>query len=178
MSDGSIEVLVTALRGWLDALAIRAAHFVADSMVGLVIRDLALRGPERVLSCTLIAKTGLGTKTDADYINGVVTADSHKLLKSYLERLFADGSRVTHQLIVDLLKCKLLDEVGSALRLLVAKFVFDGQQLWVFRDRLAELNVPLFVVWGARDQILPARHAVGLSHTERFRSLTTARTWY
>ena len=125
MSDGSIEMLVTALRGWLDALAIRAAHFVADSMVGLVIRDLALRGPERVLSCTLVARTGLGTKTDANYINGVVTADGCKLLKSYLERLFADGSRVTHQLVDDVLKCKLLDEVGSALRLLVAIFVLD-----------------------------------------------------
>ena len=165
VGDGSLEVLVTALRDWLDVLEIPAAHFVAHSMGGAVILALALREPERVLSCTLIASTGLGTEIDADYIDGVVNAGRRKQLKSYLEKLFADGSRVTRQLVDDVLKFKRLDGVSGALRLLADNFVVDGQQAWVFRDRLSELSVPLLVIWGAHDQIVPARHAAGLPHT-------------
>ena len=165
VGDGSLEFLTGALRGWLDALEIPAAHFVAHSMGGSVALALALSEPERVLSCTLIGSTGLGSEIDADYIAGVVNADRRKQLKPYLERLFADGSRVTRQLVDDVLKFKRLDGVGNALRLVADNFVVDGQQAWVFRDRLAELSVPLLVVWGAHDQIVPARHAAGLPHT-------------
>ena len=162
VGQGSLEELVDTVCGWLDAVEIPPAHFVSHSMGGALALALALREPDRVLSCTLFGSEGLGSEIDAEYIEGVLSAERRKQLKPYLERLFADGSQVTRQLVEDVLKFKRVDGVDVALRQLAKHFVVDGEQGWVFRDRLAEIRVPLLLIWGAQDRIVPARHASDL----------------
>jgi len=123
---------------------------------------LALRHPDRLLSCTLISSTALGSEIDADYIDGVVNTDRRKQLKPYLERLFADPSLVTRQLVDDVLKFKRVDGVREALTTVANHLIVDGKQAHVFRDRLDEIQVPILVIWGDKDNILPQSHAENL----------------
>lgn len=165
VGDGSLDVLVDSVRDWLDAIGLTSAHLIGHSMGGAIALALAERHPERVLSCTLIASAGLGSEIDHGYLTGVVEADRRKSLKVHLEKLFADPSQVTRQLVDDVLKFKRLDGVTDALRLISDKLVVDGRQAWVIGERLQQLSIPMLVIWGDQDQIVPATHAAGLPQT-------------
>lgn len=134
-------------------------HLVGHSLGGLVAASLALRSSGRARSLTLVASAGLGEEINGEYLDRFISAASRRELKPALELLFADSSQVTRQLVDDVLKYKRIDGVDAALRS-IADQVFGGGQQHVFvGDRLAELQVPLLVVWGAEDRILPAEHA-------------------
>jgi len=162
VGDGSLETLADVLCDWLDTVGLRRVHIVGHSLGGGIALAMALRYPDRLLSCTLIASAALGTEIDADYIDGIVKADRRKQLKSYLERLFADPSLVTRQLVDDVLKFKRVDGVREALTTLANNFVVGGKQALVFRERLDEIPVPILVIWGGKDMVLPPSHAEGL----------------
>ena len=162
VGDGSLETLVGVLQQWLDELSLPRVHLIGHSLGGALALGAALRSPDRVQSCTLIAPAALGREIDADYIVGVVAANRRKQLKPHLEKLFADPNRVTRQLVEDLLKFKRLDGVGDALEKLSTSLVADGAQASVFRDQLEQLRPPTQVLWGDRDQIIPSSQAAGL----------------
>ena len=162
VGDGSLETFANVLREWLDTIGLQRVHLVGHSLGGGIVLAMALRYPDRLLSCTLIASTALGSEIDADYIDGVVTADRRKQLKPYLERLFADPSLVTRQLVDDVLKYKRVDGVREALRALADNFIAGGKQALVFRERLDEIQVPILVIWGDKDRVLPRSHADAL----------------
>ena len=76
-----------------------------------------------------------------------------------LELLYADRGLVTRQAADEVLRYKRLDGVDEALRAIGANLFDEGCQRALVADRLAELDVPLLVVWGAEDRIIPAAHA-------------------
>jgi pyruvate dehydrogenase E2 component (dihydrolipoamide acetyltransferase) len=156
---GDLELLVDAAEQFRDALALDRAHLVGHSLGGLVAASLALRDPGRVLSLTLVASAGLGEEINGDYVEGFVSASSRRELKPALELLFADSEQVTRQLVDDVLKYKRIDGVDAALRSMADRIFGGGQQHVLLADRLAGLDVPLLVVWGAEDRIIPAEHA-------------------
>ena len=162
VGDGSLAMLVGALQEWLDVLRLPRVHLIGHSLGGAVALSTALQSPDRVRSCTLIAAAALGPEIDADYVAGVVAANRRKQLKPYLEKLFADPSRVTRQLVDDLLRFKRLDGVQEALGKLSQSLVANGKQVSVFRDVLEQLQPPTQVLWGDQDRIIPASHAADL----------------
>ena len=162
VGDGSLDVFISTLVDWLDALGLSRVHLVGHSLGGAVALGAALRNPDRVRSCTLIASAGLGPEIDADFITGVVEANRRKQLKPYLQRLFADPSRVSRQLIDDLLRFKRVDGVQDALGKVAKSLVANGKQVAFFRNELELLQMPTKVVWGEKDQIIPSSHCTGL----------------
>jgi pyruvate dehydrogenase E2 component (dihydrolipoamide acetyltransferase) len=156
---GDLELLVDAAEQFLNALALERAHLVGHSLGGLVAASLALRDPSRALSLTLVASAGLGEEINSEYVDRFVSASSRRDLKPALELLFADSDQVTRQLVDDVLKYKRIDGVDAALRSMADQIFGDGHQHVLLADRLAELEVPLLVVWGAEDRIIPVEHA-------------------
>ncbi len=162
VGDGTLGEFTKTLRGFMDALGAEKAHLVGHSMGGAVALDFALAHPDRALSLALIASAGLGPEIDGDYIEGFITAGRRRDIKPHLEKLFADSGLVGRQLIDDILKYKRLDGVDSALRTIADQFFPTGKQAAVLGDRLGELSIPIQVIWGSEDRILPASHAEGL----------------
>lgn len=163
----SLAEFSATLAAFMDAIGVPSAHLVGHSMGGAVALDLALAHPDRALSLVLIAPAGLGPEINGDYIEGFITASRRRDIKPHLEKLFADPSTVSQQLIDDILKYKRLDGVDSALRTIAAALFPEGRQAVVLRDRLAELAVPTAVLWGGEDRILPASQARDLpAHVE------------
>jgi len=144
---------------FLDRLDIERVHVVGHSMGGAIGARMALDHPARVASLALVNSAGLGPEIESGYIDGFVAAASRRELKPVVERLFAKPELVTRQLVDDLLKYKRIDGVGEALAALGASLFGGGRQAETPGLELEGTALPLLVVWGREDRIIPASHA-------------------
>jgi pyruvate dehydrogenase E2 component (dihydrolipoamide acetyltransferase) len=130
-------------------------------MGGAVALAVAARDPARIASLTLIAPSGFGAQINAGYLRGFADAQSRRELKPVVGQLFADESLVTRQLVDDLLAYKRLDGVDEALHALAETLLDGDAQRGDSATSLAALGgaVPVTVVWGRADRIVPAAQA-------------------
>ena len=158
--DPSVPGLAAAVLDFMDAAGVEAAHLVGHSLGGAVALALAAdAAPGRVRSLALVCPAGLGPDIDRGYIDGFVSSGSRRQLKPVLERLFADPGLVNRSLVDGVLRYKRLDGVTEALAALADGVFPGGAQAWVAPGAVAGLAVPVLVVWGAEDRIVPASHA-------------------
>lgn len=155
VGDGSLDTLAGTVIGFLDALGVGRAHLVGHSLGGAVVAAVAARAPDRVAALTLLAPAGFGAGADAEYLRGFASASSRRELKPLLGRLFADETLVTRQLVDDLLRYKRLDGVSEALHALLATMLDGDRQAIDTPAMLSGVRVPVTVVWGDADRILP-----------------------
>ena len=161
VGDGSLATLRDTVVGFLDALGVERAHLVGHSLGGAVVAAVAQAAPGKVASLTLLAPAGYTAEADAEYLRGFAAAGSRRELKPLLGRLFADPSQVTRQLVDDLLRYKRLDGVEKALSALLGTLL-DGDRQAIDTPSLMEgVEVPITIVWGATDRILPPPDGTG-----------------
>ncbi len=110
----------------------------------------------------MIASAGLGPEIDGEYIRGFVSATRRNDLRRELEKLFADSRLITRQLVDDTLKYKRLDGVEAALRTIASQFCPSDRQPVILREQMIQLRMPVLVLWGSEDRILPVSHALNL----------------
>ena len=170
VSGAGLESLVETLAGFLAAVEIDRAHLVGHSMGGAIALQLALAEPARAASLSLIAPAGLGPEINADYIEGFIAAERRKEMKGVLQMLFADPELVSRDMINDVLKYKRLDGVAAALRSIADSVFPGGRQASLLAPRVSELGIPVQVLWGAADRVVPAAHAEALPGSVRVHS--------
>jgi len=154
---GGLQDLARFVVKVLDALDVERVHVVGHSMGGAIGARMALDHRPRVASLSLVSPAGFGTEISAGYIDGFVTAETRRDLKPVVEQLFADPGLVTRQLLDDLLKYKRLDGVSEVLAALASHLFAGGKQFEQPGRDLA--NVPVLVVWGREDRVIPSSHA-------------------
>jgi pyruvate dehydrogenase E2 component (dihydrolipoamide acetyltransferase) len=166
VGDGSLQTLTETVTGFLEALGIGRAHLVGHSLGGAVVAAVAKAAPGKVASLTLIAPAGFTPDVDAEYLRGFATATSRRELKPLVGRLFSDEALVTRQLVDDLLRYKRLDGVDKALATVLDTLLDGDRQALDTRALLSGVDVPLTMVWGASDRILPVPDGVELRRVE------------
>lgn len=161
VGDGSVDMLADAVLGVLDAIGADHAHLVGHSLGGAAVVAATARDPRRICSLTLIAPTGFGSAINADYLRGFADAQTRRELKPLIGQLFADEGLVTRQVIDDLLAYKRLDGVDAALHTLLGALLDGDKQRTDSTAGLAAIGgaVPVTVVWGSADRIIPAAQA-------------------
>lgn len=159
VGGGTLDELASAVAGALEALGIENAHLVGQSLGGAVAIAVAASSPRLVASLSLIAPAGLGPEIDGEFLTAFVAAESRRELKPVLERLFADPAVVTRQFTDEVLKTKRLDGVDAALATIAAACFPGGRQGIDLAGALAGLDLPILVIWGAADRIVPPAHA-------------------
>ena len=162
-------MLAGAVTGVLDALGAERAHLVGHSMGGAVALAVAARDPGRIASLTLIAPSGFGSAINVGYLRGFADAQTRRELKPVVGQLFADEQLVTRQLVEDLLAYKRLDGVDEALHALVDTLLDGDVQRADSAALMAAIGdaVPVTVVWGGADRIIPAAQAESVAGAVR-----------
>ena len=155
----TLAALAAFVARFMDVLDIADAHLVGHSMGGGVAAQLALDAPRRVRSLSLIDSAGLGDEVNHGYTEGFVHAQSRRELKPVVELLFADPGLASRQMLDDLLAYKRLDGVSEALGALGASLFADGRQREQPGRRLDAHALPVLVLWGEQDRIIPPAHA-------------------
>jgi pyruvate dehydrogenase E2 component (dihydrolipoamide acetyltransferase) len=159
---GDPPSLMAAVLAFMDKKDIRRAHLVGHSLGGGLALALAIEHPDRVASVTAVAPAGLGPDINMDYIEGFIAEKRAKKLRPVLEMLVANPELISKDMVEDVLKFKRLDGVDQALAKLRDGCFAGGNQKVALRDKLGGLKLPVQVVVGEQDHILPASHADGL----------------
>ena len=160
--DPSLSGMATFVRKFLDVLSVSSVHVVGHSMGGAIAMQLASDSPETVKSLGLICSAGLGPDINSDYLRGFVEAQSQQELKLVLEQLFADESLVNLQLVNNLLNYKRMDGVEASLNALSETLISAGEQTFL-TDNIVASGIPVLVIWGKQDRIIPVSHAQNFS---------------
>ena len=153
---GDADTLVDAVMSFLDAIELTRVHLVGHSMGGAIAGLLAARRPDRVASLTLIAPAGLGVEINGAFIDGFVRASRRKDATDVLRLLVHDPALVGRTLVEDVLRYKRLDGVVAALEAIARAWFPGGRQMVALPQAMV---IPVQVIWGRDDQILPAAQA-------------------
>jgi pyruvate dehydrogenase E2 component (dihydrolipoamide acetyltransferase) len=159
---GNAEALAAAVADALDALGLERVHLVGHSMGGAVALALAGGRPERIASLTLIAAAGLGPDINAAFIDGFVRAQRRRDAQEVLALLVHDPALVSRAMVEDLLRYKRLDGVAAALETIARAWFPDGHQALDLLPALGALSLPVQLIWGRDDRIIPLAHAEAL----------------
>jgi len=160
---GDAESLTDAVEGVLGALGVEQVHLVGHSMGGAIATLAALRRPERVASLTLIASAGLGPEINTSFIDGFVRASRRREAAEVLGLLVDNPALVSRAMVEDVLRYKRLDGVSAALMKIAEAWFGGGRQSLDLTGRIAALTLPVQLVWGRNDRIIPVAHAEALA---------------
>lgn len=177
LSDFSSTSFARFTERFLSALGIERAVFVGHSMGGLTALRTALAYPERVHSLVLVGSAGMGRELNP--VMSSLTAPFYGELAIALgstpwgsfQRVFARSALLfehpervpvewwSEQYLLGRTP-GFLDTVMRALR----EEVDIGGQRTVLLDRLPELAMPVLIIWGDRDRIIPLHHGQQAEH--------------
>lgn len=162
-----VENLADAVLSTLDRLGLERCHIVAHSlgaaMALLIARDL----PSRVASLSLVSPVGLGPEINNQYIRDFLGAERRAQMSKALSTLFADPSQVRREMADDVLRFMRTDGVPAALRALAEDAFPDGRQRLTLREVIGTGKVPVQIIWGEADRIIPSGHAAGLESSAK-----------
>jgi pyruvate dehydrogenase E2 component (dihydrolipoamide acetyltransferase) len=145
----------------LAAAGIDRVHLVGHSMGGAIAASFASSQPKRVASLTLVAPAGLGPEINGEFIDGFVKAERRREAQEVLRLLVHDPELVSRAMVEDVLRYKRLDGVAAALSAIADEWFPNGKQRQKFD--IGSLTMPVQIIWGHDDRIIPAAHGEGLA---------------
>jgi pimeloyl-ACP methyl ester carboxylesterase len=156
---GSPKTAANAVIAALDARGIERAHLVGHSMGGAVSCLVALFAPQKVASLTLLAPGGFGPQINHRLLTRYAAAQEREDIATCLEAMSGWYSPVYDATIDHAFAAR--QEPGQREMLIeMAKgLARDGKQGELPLDKVAELGIPVTLIWGALDNVLPSRQA-------------------
>lgn len=154
--------LAHAMLGLLDALQIKSAHVVGNSLGGACALRMALDAPARVSALVLMGPGGVGTtrglptpglKRLLSYYKGSGPS-REKITRFIREYLVYDGSLVSDAMIEERYRASIDPQVIAAPPLRGPNSLKAALRMDFTRDpRLASCQVPTLVLWGSADKV-------------------------
>jgi pyruvate dehydrogenase E2 component (dihydrolipoamide acetyltransferase) len=160
---GDGESLADAIEGMAASLGIEQVHLVGHSMGGAIAAVLASRRPDLVASLSLIASAGLGPEINGPFIEGFVRVARRREAVENLNLLVHNPALISRMMDEEVLRYKRLDGVTEALTRIAEAWFAGGRQVLDLRGPVAELRMPVQLIWGREDRIIPVAHAEALA---------------
>ncbi len=160
----AFDGLVARVGAAIDAITPGRVHLIGHSLGGGVAAAVGVQRSDRLASLTLLAPIGLGTEMNHAFLKDFIEAERRRPLTKVLERLFADPSKITSDMVEGTLRFKRLEGVPEALSAIAVAIADDaGRQRQAIGSMLEGLDCPVTVIWGEEDRIVPppARDSLG-----------------
>jgi pyruvate dehydrogenase E2 component (dihydrolipoamide acetyltransferase) len=163
VGTGDAETLAGSVEAALAALGIERYHLVGHSLGGALAALVALHRPERASSLSLIAPAGLGPEINGAFISAFLAAGRRREAIEALSLLVHDPGMVSRFMVEEVLRYKRLDGVAAALTAIAAAWFPHGRQAVDLGARITALPLPVQIIWGRADRIVPVAHTDALS---------------
>ncbi|TCQ80319.1 pyruvate dehydrogenase E2 component (dihydrolipoamide acetyltransferase) [Ochrobactrum sp. BH3] len=158
----SIDDIAAAVEATLSAFGVASCLLVGHSLGGAVATVTAARGVVDVRSLLLISSGGLGPQVNGAFIKGLVGAKSEASIVPWLKLLVADESHLTKPFINATVAQAADAELRDTQEAIGHRFFADGTQTFEVRSSFASLAMPVRLIFGAEDRVIPASQAHGL----------------
>ena len=172
-ADYSVGGYANGMRDLLTVLGIDKVTVVGHSLGGGVAMQFAYQFPERTERMILVAPGGMGpevtrairaiTLPGFNSVMGVVTLPGLRhLTTAYLRALCATGLAATRDLdeVADIIDSFRDVKARTAIRHVVSAVVDWRGQIVTMADRAyLTAAMPMCVIWGTEDHVIPVRHA-------------------
>jgi pimeloyl-ACP methyl ester carboxylesterase len=135
---------------------------VGHSFGAAIATEIAARSNLDIRALTLIAPAGLGPEINGAFLSGFVRARTEASLVAWMKQLVQDGSLLTKPFVNATLAQSQDVALRDAQQLVADRFFADGTQVFDIRQSLGNLAIPVRVIFGAADRVIPAAHAAGL----------------
>lgn len=160
--SGPAKTAAQAVLADLGARGVERAHLVGHSMGGAVAALMAMFDPARVASLTLLAPGGFGPEINHRLLTRYAAASDAATMRACLEAMTGWFSPVSDGMVAQALAERAGPGHREKLVEMARGLARDGRQGQLPRERLETLAMPVTVLWGELDNVLPARQARGL----------------
>jgi pyruvate dehydrogenase E2 component (dihydrolipoamide acetyltransferase) len=160
-TDYSVPALAEFLARFLDALGPdwQRVSIVGHSLGGAVALAFAGSHPQQLERLVLVDSAGLGPEIDRTVLDLMRSEPTPENLRTELTHFFTHPGLLQQALVDQLYEQRTQPGAHEALAATASAAFDDGQQRIDLRDTLAGLNIPVLVIWGDADAILPVAHA-------------------
>ena len=156
---GPVKLAATAVLADLAARRIRRVHLVGHSMGGAVATLMALIEPARVASLTLIAPGGFGPEINGPLLRRFAAATDKSEIRASLASMAVPLSPPSDRSVATLVGLRARPGQTRKLVEIAAAITRDDRQGVIPRERLELLDMPVMVLWGTDDPVLPVTQA-------------------
>jgi pyruvate dehydrogenase E2 component (dihydrolipoamide acetyltransferase) len=167
----------TAARAILEDLAARGldrVHVAGHSMGGAVATLMALAAPDRIASLALLAPGGFGEEINGALLRRYAAAANEAELAASLAAMSGPDAYVDPLLLQPQLAMRTHPGQIERLKEIVEMIARDNRQGVIPREFLARLSMPVSVLWGTDDRVLPFAQASDLPPRFELRTLPRA----
>lgn len=168
---GPATVAAKAVLSDLAARGLEKAHFVGHSMGGAIATLIALKAPQAVASLTLLAPGGYGPEINAPLLRRYASALGADELRPVMSEMAAPGFTMPTKYVASLTAVRGQPGQREKLEEIVALITKGDRQGEIPRTALAGLAMPVSLVWGTADPVLPFTQTRDLPRSFRLRAL-------
>ncbi|WP_052367983.1 alpha/beta fold hydrolase [Algiphilus aromaticivorans] len=155
-ADYGLDAQVARVAGFVEAVSIEeAAHVGGNSMGGYIAASLALAHPDKVASLWLLAPAGLAGEQTSEMRRELAETGRNPLLVQRAENYADVLEMVFHEppflpwFVRDTLAGRAAERFDHYTR--IFEQIYDAPAL---NERVAEIQAPTLLVWGAEDRVL------------------------
>lgn len=159
---GPVKLAATAVLADLAARRIKRFHLVGHSMGGAVATLMALIEPVKVASLTLLAPGGFGPEINGPLLRRFAAATDKSEIRASLASMAVPQSPPSDRSVETLVGLRKRPGQTRKLVEIAAAITRDDRQGVIPRERLELLDMPVMVLWGTDDPVLPVTQADNL----------------
>lgn len=152
---GGAGVAARAVAASLEALELERVHLVGHSMGGAAAAIMALKQPEQLASLTLLAPGGFGPEINHKLLRRYAAARDAETLEPLLEQFFGFSFSLPRLVIRQSAEARARPGVCETLVEIVESLLDGPRQQTLPLDEIATLGLPVRLVWGRQDRVLP-----------------------
>ena len=152
---GTVSFAARAVVSELDQRGIEAFHLAGHSMGGAVAALIAISQPSRVLSATLLSPGGMSSRINAPLLRAFAKAGKSAELEICLRQMSGPKSAILPDLVDAIVAQRRVAGQMEALAHIIGLILRGEEQGAIPRSALEALAMPVTVVWGEADAVMP-----------------------
>jgi pyruvate dehydrogenase E2 component (dihydrolipoamide acetyltransferase) len=159
---GQAKAAARAILENLTANGLEHVHIAGHSMGGAVAVLMALAAPERVASLTLLAPGGFGEAINGGLLRRYAAASGEAELAACLAAMSGPDAKALPSHLAPYLAMRARAGQIEKLAEIVGVIARDDRQGVIPRESLARISMPVSVLWGGEDPVLPFAQTAAL----------------